>query len=85
MKMYEIVEVQIHLFLTSALVAALVFSLTPRPLFPQRESPCTHWIRGLVGPRVGLDEGRGEKSCPYRDSNSDSSAVQPVTSRYTAS
>jgi hypothetical protein len=25
---------------------------------------------------------RAEKSCPYRDSNSDPSAVQPVVSRY---
>jgi hypothetical protein len=26
---------------------------------------------------------RGEQSCPYRDVNSDPSAVQPVASRYT--
>jgi hypothetical protein len=26
---------------------------------------------------------RGEKSCPYRDSNSDPSTVQPVANRYT--
>jgi hypothetical protein len=26
---------------------------------------------------------RGEKSWPYRDSNSDPSAIQPVVSRYT--
>jgi hypothetical protein len=26
--------------------------------------------------------GKGEKSCPYRDSNADPSAVQPIASRY---
>jgi hypothetical protein len=31
-----------------------------------------------VGPRTGLDDMGKENSCPYRDSNSDSSVVQPV-------
>jgi hypothetical protein len=30
-----------------------------------------------------MDDLEREKSCPYRDSNSDPSAVQPVASRYT--
>jgi hypothetical protein len=38
-----------------------------------------------MGPRTGLDdmEKRREKSRPYRDSNSNLSAVQPVANRYT--
>jgi hypothetical protein len=38
---------------------------------------------GWMGPRTGLVDGRGEKCFPYRDSNSDPSAVQPVACRYT--
>jgi hypothetical protein len=36
-----------------------------------------------VGRRTGLDDAEGRKSCPYRDSNSNSSAFLPVASRYT--
>jgi hypothetical protein len=39
-----------------------------------------------MGPRAGLGDvttWRRENSSPYRDSNSDPSVVQPVTSRYT--
>jgi hypothetical protein len=46
MKTYGGVEVQIHVFLTSALVG--VVSFTPRPLYSQR-------IGSLVGPRADLD------------------------------
>jgi hypothetical protein len=42
----------------------------------------TNWIRGWVDPRTGLDGVKREKSCPFRDSNSDSSAVQLVAIRY---
>jgi hypothetical protein len=38
-------------------------------LRPGRCAPGIHWI--------------GNKSCPYRDSNSDPSVVQPVARRYT--
>jgi hypothetical protein len=43
----------------------------------------TPWIGGGVGPRTGLDDVEKRNSRPYRDSNSDPSAVQPVASRYT--
>jgi hypothetical protein len=48
-----------------------VVSFTPRPLYPQGESPCTHWIGGWVAPKQAWTLWRGEKSCPYRDPNSD--------------
>jgi hypothetical protein len=32
-----------------------VVCFTPLPLYPQGKSPYTHWIRGCVGPRAGLD------------------------------
>jgi hypothetical protein len=46
-------------------------------------APGTPWIGGWVGPRTGLDDVERKKSCPYRDSNSDPSAAQPVASHRT--
>jgi hypothetical protein len=36
-----------------------------------------------VGPGAGVDDAERKESCPYRNLNSDPSAVQAVTSRYT--
>jgi hypothetical protein len=36
-----------------------------------------------VGARASMDDVEKRNSWPYRDSNSDPSIVQPVTSRYT--
>jgi hypothetical protein len=33
-----------------------VVSFTPRPLYHRERVPGTHWIRGWVGPRAGLDD-----------------------------
>jgi hypothetical protein len=33
-----------------------VVSFTPVPLYPGESAPGTHWIRGWVGPRTGLDD-----------------------------
>jgi hypothetical protein len=55
----------------------------PAALPPGERVPGTHRIGGCVGPRVGLDDMRGEKSCPYWALNSDPLAVQPVASHYT--
>jgi hypothetical protein len=61
-------------FLTSTLVGG-EWSASRLDRFTSGErAPGTHWIGGWVGPRAGLDE---------RDSNSDPSAVQSVTIRYT--
>jgi len=47
---------QLHAFLTSALCGDERSNSRPQPLYPQRETgSCTHWIRGCVGPRTGLD------------------------------
>jgi hypothetical protein len=78
MKTYGGVDVQIHVFLTSALVEvdwsasfSGRFTLTPPP--PKERAASTR----------NRSWRRGEKSCPYRDSNFDPSAVQPVASPYT--
>jgi hypothetical protein len=51
MKTYEGVNVQIHVFLTSALVGG-EWSASRLGRF----TPGTHWTRGWVGPRAGLDD-----------------------------
>jgi hypothetical protein len=48
----------------------------PAALPPGKKTPGTHWIRGWVGPRAGLDDVK-RKIFLYRDSNSEPSAVDP--------
>jgi hypothetical protein len=56
MKTYGGVDVYLHVFLTSALVGG-EWSPSRRGRFTREETaPVTHWIGGLVGLRVGLDE-----------------------------
>jgi hypothetical protein len=50
---------------------------------PGERAPGTQLIGDWVSPTAGLDDVKGEISCPYRDSNSDPSAVQPIASHYT--
>jgi hypothetical protein len=50
MEAYGGVDVQIHVFLTSALVGGEWSASRPGVL-----APGTHWIGGWVGPRAGLD------------------------------
>jgi hypothetical protein len=61
-----------------------VVSSMPRLLYSREKSPLYPLDRRLVGPQ-NRSEWRGkEKNLPpYRDSNSDPSAVQPVVSPYT--
>jgi hypothetical protein len=56
---------------------------SPAALLPEKELPGTHSIGGCVGDQNGLDDMERRKSCPYRDSNSEHSAVRPVANRYT--
>jgi hypothetical protein len=51
MEVYEGLDVQIHIFLTSALVRGEW--LTSRP---GRFTPGTRWIGGCVGPTAGVDD-----------------------------
>jgi hypothetical protein len=83
MKTYEEVDVQTHIFLTSALVGGEWSASRSGRFTPGERVPGTPQIGGLVGPRTDLDNVERRKSCPYQDSNSDLSAVQPTASRYT--
>jgi hypothetical protein len=61
-----------------------VVSFTPLPLYPRGKSPQHPLDRRLGGPQAPvLTTWRRENSWLYRDSNSDSSLVQPVASRNT--
>jgi hypothetical protein len=57
----------------------------PDRFSPVERTPSTHWIGDRVGPRAGLDNVEKRKSRPYRDSNSDPSAVQLVAGSHPAS
>jgi hypothetical protein len=50
-----VVDIQIHIFLTSALVGELSTS-RPGRFTPEESPPCTHWIGGWVDLRAGLDD-----------------------------
>jgi hypothetical protein len=56
MKVYGGVDLQIHIFLTSALVGGEWSVSCPGRLTPGEKAPGTHWIGGWVDPRVGLDD-----------------------------
>jgi hypothetical protein len=55
-------------------------SFTPLPTPPPRgKEPHTYFKGGWVGPRHGIDVMQTRKmTCSYRESNPDSSIVQPV-------
>jgi hypothetical protein len=56
MKAYGRVDVQIHIFLTLALVEG-EWSVSRHSHFtPGERAPGTHWIGGWVDPRAGLDD-----------------------------
>jgi hypothetical protein len=59
-----------------------VVSFPPLPLYPWGKSPQCPLDRRLGGSQSRSGR-RGEHFLPYRDSNSDSSIAQPVSSRYT--
>jgi hypothetical protein len=56
MKAYRGVDVQIHIFLTSALVGGEWSASRLGRFTPRERAPGTHWIRGWVDPRPGLDD-----------------------------
>jgi hypothetical protein len=77
-KTYWGVVVQRHTFLTSALqgVEWLVSRCS-------RFTPGTHWIRGWVGPRAGVDAVKRKILSPPWESNSRTPIIQAVASHYT--
>jgi hypothetical protein len=56
MKTYGGVDVQIHVFLTSALVGGEWSASLPGRVTPGEMAPGIRWIGGLVGPRTSLDD-----------------------------
>jgi hypothetical protein len=55
MKTYGGVDVEIHIFLTSALVGDEWSVSRTYRFTPGKEPPVTHFIGGWVDPRAGLD------------------------------
>jgi hypothetical protein len=55
MKTYTGVDVQIHVFLNSALVGGKWSASRLGRFTPGERAPGTHWIGGWVGPRTGPD------------------------------
>jgi hypothetical protein len=83
MKAYGGVDVEIHIFLTSALAAGEWSASGPCRFTSEERAPGTHWIGGWVGPGAGVDEVEKRKFLTYWDSNSYLWVVQPVASRCT--
>jgi hypothetical protein len=78
MKAYGVVEVYIHIFLTSALTGGEWSASRPGRFTPREKAPGTHLIIGCVGLITCLDDMEKRKS-----SNSDPSTVQRLASRFT--
>jgi hypothetical protein len=55
-----------------------VASFTRRPLYSRGNRASTHCRGGWVGLRAGLEVEQRKISCPCRESNPDSSIVEPV-------
>jgi hypothetical protein len=55
MKTYEGVDVQIHVFLTSALIGGEQSASYPGHFTTGERGASAHWIGGWVGPITGLD------------------------------
>jgi hypothetical protein len=56
MKTYGGVDVQIHIFLTSALVRGEWTASRPGRFTPGERAPGTYWIGGWVDPRAGVND-----------------------------
>jgi hypothetical protein len=69
MKAYGGVNVQIHVFLNSALEEGKWSASRPCRFTPGERAPGTHWVGGWVGPRVGLDAVKKINILHFRQSN----------------
>jgi hypothetical protein len=56
MKAYGEVDVQIHIFLASALVGSEWSASRPGRFSPGERAPGPQWIGGWMGPRAGVDD-----------------------------
>jgi hypothetical protein len=56
MKAYGGMEVEMYIFLTSALAGGEWSAACPCHFIPRERTPGTHWIGGWVGPRAGQDD-----------------------------
>jgi hypothetical protein len=56
MNPYGGVDVQIHIFLTSALAGGEWSTSRPCCFTPGEKAPRAHWIGGGVDPRAGMDD-----------------------------
>jgi hypothetical protein len=82
MKTYGGVDIWIHVFLTSALVVCEWSDSRFGRFTPGERAPVPiGWEFGCASEPVWTTW-RRERCCPYRDSNTDPSTVQPVASRY---
>jgi hypothetical protein len=79
MKAYGVVDVQIHIFLISALVSGEWSASRPGRFTPGVPTE----QKAVLAPEPVWTTWRIENSWPYRDSNYDLLVVQPVTIRYT--
>jgi hypothetical protein len=64
MKTYGGVNVEIHVFLTSALTGGEWSASRTGRFTPRENAPGTHSIGGWVGPRTGLDDVEKRKISP---------------------
>jgi hypothetical protein len=64
MKAYVGVDIQIHVFLTSALVGGEWSASHSDRFTPGERAAGTHWIGGWVGLRTGLDDVEKRKISP---------------------
>jgi hypothetical protein len=62
MKAYEGVDVEIHIFLTSALVGGEWSASRPDGFTHGERAPGTHWTGGWVDPRASLGDTERENS-----------------------
>jgi hypothetical protein len=55
-KAYGAVDVEIHVFLSSALVGIQWSDSRPGRFTPEERIPGTHWMGGWVGSRAGMND-----------------------------
>jgi hypothetical protein len=79
MKSYGEEDVQIRVFLTSALVRAKWFALRPCRFTPGERSPTTRWRGVWMGPRAGLNDMEKLTLLTPWGLEFISSAIHPVT------